>query len=60
MQPVDVKNVEGIDITSSEGIEKIKAIFDEQEINNFPLKPPDSSLQQSWLSDDLYTFLKNC
>jgi Ca2+-binding RTX toxin-like protein len=58
MQTVDVKNVERIDITSPEGIEKIKAIFDEQDANNFPLKPPDSSLQQSWLSDDLYTFLK--
>jgi mannose-6-phosphate isomerase-like protein (cupin superfamily) len=58
MQTIDIKNAEGIDIKSPEGMEKIKAIFNEQDTNNFPLKPPDSTLQQSWLSGDLYTFLK--
>jgi Ca2+-binding RTX toxin-like protein len=58
MQSVDEKGVEPIDINSPEGIERVKNIFDEQEINDFPLKPPDDTLQQSWLSDDLYTYLK--
>lgn len=58
MQSVDEKNIEPIDITSPEGIEKVESIFNEAEISNFPTKPPDSTLQQSWLSDDLYTYLK--
>jgi mannose-6-phosphate isomerase-like protein (cupin superfamily) len=58
MLPVDEKSAEPINITSPEGIEKVNKIFDEQEINDFPLKPPDDTLQQSWLSGDLYTYLK--
>jgi Ca2+-binding RTX toxin-like protein len=58
MQSIDIKNAENIDINTPEGMEKVKAIFDEQDVNNFPLKPPDSSLEQSWLSDGLYTYLK--
>ncbi|MEY2831685.1 MAG: hypothetical protein RLZZ574_943 [Cyanobacteriota bacterium] len=58
MQSIDIKNAENIDIKSPEGIEEVKAIFDEQDVNDFPLKSPDSSLEQSWLSDGLYTYLK--
>ena len=52
------KSIEPIDITSPEGIERVESIFKQEEPNDFPLKPPDSNLQQSWLSGDLYTFLK--
>ncbi len=46
---------DGIDITSPEGIEKVKAIFEEQHISL--LETPDSSREQIWLSGNLDTFL---
>lgn len=36
MQPVDVKNVEGIDITSSEGIEKLRIYLMNKKLIIFP------------------------
>lgn len=54
----DETNIEPINISSPEGIERVERIFEEEEPNDFPLKPPDSNLQQSWLSGDTYTFLK--
>lgn len=45
----------GIDITSPEGLEKVKEIFKAQNIS--PDVPPDSSREQIWLSGNLDTFL---
>lgn len=44
-----------IDITTPEGIAKVKEIFAEQNIS--PDVPPDSSREQIWLSGNLDTFL---
>jgi Ca2+-binding RTX toxin-like protein len=57
MQFANEESVEPIDITSPEGIVKVNKIFDEQEINDFPLKPPNEDLQQTNLSGNLDTFL---
>lgn len=44
-----------IDITTSKGIERVKAIFEAQDIS--PQEPPDKNLESIWLSGNLDTFL---
>ena len=45
----------GIDVRSPAGLERVRALFESQNIS--PDVPPDSSLEQIWLSGNLDTFL---
>ena len=50
-----IKKPAGIDVRSPAGLEKVKALFEEQQIS--PETPPDSSLESIAISGGLYTFL---
>lgn len=50
-----IENLSGIDVRTPAGIEKVRALFEEQNIS--PGKPPDGRLESVWLSGGLYTFL---
>lgn len=49
------ENLSGIDIRTPAGVERVRELFEEQNID--PNKPPDSSLESYWVSSGLYTFL---
>ncbi len=50
-----IKKPAGIDVRSPAGLEKVKALFEAQQIS--PETPPDSSLESIAISGGLYTFL---